>query len=276
MNPKFTPVISRALKRAFLLAALGTTFTLLAVAQPVPLPPPQLDQLVSRVALYPDPLLAQVLTASTYWDEIPEAATWADQHRYLMGDALAAAIQEDHLTWDPSILALLPFPSVLDMMASDPAWTQQLGNAVLTERDALMDAVQRLRHKAKEFGYLQPNSYDNVVDDGSYIEILPVIPGVVYVPQYDPLVVFARPAHGPVIGGAIRFGPGITISAAFEPWGWWWGEPAFVWPSHTILIDHRPWVRTWANREHYVHPYTAARIVGPRVEHHELRGRLRR
>jgi hypothetical protein len=263
-------------KLAFRLAALGTTFAMLAVAQPAPLPPPQLDQLVSRIALYPDPLLAQVLTASTYWDQIPEAATWADQHSYLMGDALAAAIQEDHLTWDPSILALLPFPSVLDMMASDPAWTQQLGNAVLTQRDAVMDAVQRMRHKAKEFGYLQPNSYDNVVDDGGYIEILPVIPGVVYVPQYDPLVVFARPAHGLVIGGAIRFGPGITISAAFAPWGWLWGEPAFAWQSHTILIDHHPWVRTWAGRAHYVHPYAAARIVGPRVEHHELRGRVRR
>ena len=263
-------------KLGFRLAALGTTFAMLAVAQPAALAPPQLDQLVSRIALYPDPLLAQVLTASTYWDQIPEAVTWADQHSYLMGDALAAAIQEDHLTWDSSILALLPFPSVLDMMASDPAWTQQLGNAVLAERDAVMDAVQRMRHKAEEYGYLQANSYFNVVDDGSYIEILPLTPGVVYVPQYDPLVVFARPAHGLVIGGAIRFGPGITISAAFEPWGWWWGEPAFVWPSHTILIDHRPWVRTWANREHYVHPYTAARIVGPRVEHHELRGRVRR
>jgi hypothetical protein len=100
-----------------------------------------------------------------------------------------------------------------------------------------------------------------------------VIPGVVYVPQYDPLVVFARPAHGLVIGGAIRFGPGITISAAFAPWGWHWGEPA---RTHTILIDHHPWVRTWAGRAHYVHPYAAARIVGPRVEHHELRGRVRR
>jgi len=276
MHPKFTPVISRTFRRAVLLAALGTTFAMLAVAQPPLLPPPQLDQLVSRIALYPDPLLAQVLTASTYWDEIPEAATWADQHSYLMGDALAAAIQEDHLTWEPSILALLPFPSVLAMMASDPAWTQQLGNAVLNERDAVMDAVQRMRHKAKEFGYLQPNSYDNVVDEGGYIEILPAIPGVVYVPQYDPLVIFSRPARGLVIGGAIQFGPGITISAAFEPWGWWWGEPAFVWPSHTILIDHRPWVRTWANRENYVHPYTAARIVGTRVEHHELRGRVRK
>jgi hypothetical protein len=89
-----------------------------------------------------------------------------------MGDALAAAIQEDHLTWDPSILALLPFPSVLDMMASDPAWTQQLGHAVLTQRDDVMDAVQSMRRKAKDYGYLQPNSYDNVVDEGGYIEIL--------------------------------------------------------------------------------------------------------
>jgi hypothetical protein len=276
MHSKFTPMISRAFKRAFLLAALGTTLAMLAVAQPAPLPPSQLDQLVSRIALYPDPLLAQVLTASTYWDEIPEAATWADQHSYLKGDALAAAIQEDHLTWDPSILALLPFPSVLDMMATDPAWAQQLGNAVLTEHDAVMDAVQRMRHKAKGYGYLQANSYFNVVDDGGYIEILPVAPGLVYVPEYDPLVVFARPAHGVVIGGAIRFGPAITITAAFAPWGWLWGEPAFAWRSHVILIDHHPWVRTWVNREHYVHPYAAARIVGPRIERHELRGRIRR
>ena len=97
-------------------------------AQPAPPPPPppaalgpsQLDQLVARIALYPDPLLAQVLTASTYWSEIPDAARWADEHSYLKGDALAQAIQADHLQWDPSILGLLAFPSVLDMMASDP------------------------------------------------------------------------------------------------------------------------------------------------------------
>src|ERR1700732_3141180 len=79
-----------------------------ATAQPVRLTPDQLDQLVARIALYPDPLLAQILTASTYWYEIPEAAAWVDQHSYLKGDALAAAIQEDNLPWDPSILALLP------------------------------------------------------------------------------------------------------------------------------------------------------------------------
>src|ERR1700722_8557075 len=182
MHSNVLPASLLTFKRMLLLTALGTTFAMLAVAQPAALAPPQLDQLVSRIALYPDPLLAQVLTASTYWDQIPEAATWADQHSYLMGDALAAAIQEDHLTWDPSMLALLPFPSVLDMMVSDPAWTQQLGNAVLTERDAVMDAVQRMRHKAQEYGDLQANAYFNVVDDVGYSAVLSLTPGGVYVP----------------------------------------------------------------------------------------------
>ena len=83
------------------------------------LSPQQLDQLVARIALYPDPLLAQILTASTYWPQIPEAAAWANQHSYLHGDALAEAIRADNLEFDPSILALLPFPSILNIMAQD-------------------------------------------------------------------------------------------------------------------------------------------------------------
>jgi hypothetical protein len=79
---------------------------------------------------------------------------------------LAHAIQDDHLQWDPSVLGLLPFPSVLDMMARDPAWTQQLGNAVLTQRPEVMDAVQRMRRQARNYGYLAPNSYVNIVDTG--------------------------------------------------------------------------------------------------------------
>ncbi len=146
------------------------------LAQAAPLAPPQLDQLVARIALYPDPLLAQILTASTYWTEIPDAASWADQHSYLKGDALASAIQADHLQWDPSILGLLPFPSVLDMMARDQAWTEQLGNAVLNQRPEVMDAVQRMRRLARQYGYLAPNGYVNVVDSGGYIEVRPVNP----------------------------------------------------------------------------------------------------
>ena len=83
-------------------------------------PPDQLDKLVSRIALYPDPLLAQVLAAATFPDQVPDAAKWADEHHYLRGDELANAINADHLPWDPSVQALLPFPRVLDMMASDP------------------------------------------------------------------------------------------------------------------------------------------------------------
>jgi hypothetical protein len=261
--------------RSLLMACVAPMFVCLSMtspAQSVALSPSQLDQLVARIALYPDPLLAQVLTASTYWSEIPEAAAWADQHSYLKGDALAQAMQEDHLQWDPSVLALLPFPSVLDMMAHDPAWTEQLGNAVLTQDSDVMDAVQRMRQKARSYGYLVPNSYINVVTEGGYIQILPVSPGVIYVPSYDPFIVFAPPRPGFAIGGAIRFGPAITIGAAFGGWGWWVGS-GFGWPTHTILIDRRPWTRIWGNRVGYVHPYVRpwVRPVGPRVEVHHLR-----
>lgn len=240
----------------------------IALAQSVPLTPPQLDQVVSRIALYPDPLLAQTLTASTFWAKIPEAATWADQHTYLTGDALAQAIQGDPLQWDPSILGLLPFPTVLDVMARDPAWTQQLGNAVLTQRPEVMDAVQRMRHEARSYGYLVPNGYVNVVDAGGYIEIRPLNPAV-FVPYYDPVVVFARPRPGFEAGTAIRFGPAVTISATFGTWGWWTG-PAFFWPTHTIVIGDHPWERGWINRGVYVHPYAHpwVRPLGPRVEIH--------
>ena len=238
---------------------------------PPPMAPQQLDQLVQRIALYPDPLLAQVLTASTYWDEIADAATWAQQHSTITGDALAQAIQEDSLPWDPSVLALLPFPSVLDTMARDPQWTGTLGNAVLNQKPDVMDAVQRMRQEAKNYGYLAPNSYDNVIDNGGYIEIQPVNTAMYYVPVYSPAVVFFAPRPGFFVGGAIRFGPAIAIGPAFGRFGWF--GAGFGWGGHTILIDHRPWARTYLNRTAYVHPYAHpyARPAGPRVENHDHR-----
>src|ERR1700676_4081051 len=252
-------------KVASVLVLLGLQTTIhLASAQPGRLSPPQLDQLVSRIALYPDPLLAQVLTASTYWPQIPEAAEWAAQHGHLSSDALAQAVQEDNLPWDPSVLALLPIPSVLDMMAKDMAWTEQLVNAVLMQRAEVMDAVQRMRKRAMDYGYLLPNSYVNVVSNSGYIEILPYVPGVIYVPEYDPAVVFRRPTFGLAIGGAIRFGRGIAITP-FAPWGW--ATAGFVWPSHMVIFDRAPWGRVWANREVYRHPnaHPWVRAAGPRV-----------
>ncbi len=221
-------------------------------APPPSFSPAQLDQIVERIALYPDSLLAQVLTASTYGDQIPDAAQWADQHHYLTGQDLANAIQADQLPWDPSVQALLPFPSVLDTMASDMNWTNDLGDAVLADHDAVMDAVQRMRQQAYNYGYLRTNQ-EIVVTSGPYITIDPVNPGFIVVPAYDPLVVFAPPRPGFFVGGAIGFGFGVTIGAFFHPWGW--GYTHFGWGNHVIFVNNAPWGRTWVNRGVYVHPY---------------------
>jgi hypothetical protein len=235
--------------------------------------PDQLDQLVSRIALYPDPLLAQILAGATYSDQIPDAARWADQHHYLTGQALADAIQADQLPWDPSVQALLPFPSVLDMMASDMNWTTDLGNAFLAQQQDVMDAVQRERRKARDFGYLRSNG-QIIVGAGPYITILPYNPAFVVVPYYDPRIVFFAPRPGFVLGGAIRFGFGVTIGGFFRPWGW--GYQRFDWGGHRVFINNAPWGRTWVNRGAYVHPYAGVRRFAPaeRVpERHELHQR---
>lgn len=240
-------------------------------AQPPIYAPQQLDGMVGRIALYPDPLLAETLTASTFSSQIPDADSWARAHAYLTGPALAQAIRDDGLPWDPSVLALVPFPTVLDMMAGDMAWTQELGNAVLANRAAVMDAVQRQRALAFNYGYLRSNPQIRVVNDGpGDIEILPIDPGFVYVPYYNPYVVFARPRPGFFVGGAITFGPRIVVGA-FAPWGW--GTALFAWRDHRIIINNRPWERAWVNRERYEHPYAAPRApyADHRVERHELR-----
>lgn len=244
-------------------------------ASPAPssLGPKQLDDLVSRIALYPDPLLAQILSASTYENQIPDAAGWANEHHELHGQALADAIREDNLPWDPSVIALLPFPSVLGMMAQDQHWTQELGDAVLAQRSDIMDAVQRMRHQSYQYGYLRSNDYDRVVDEENDIEILPVNPAYVYVPFYDPLVVFGPPRPGIFIGGVVRFGPAIVVGAPFFAWGW--AHPYFGWRTHSIFFDATPWNRGWVNRGYYVHPYAHpyVRAAGPRVERHEFHRR---
>jgi hypothetical protein len=242
-------------------------------APPPAMAPQQLDQLVGAIALYPDGLLAQILTASTFGNEIPDAAGWANQHTYLQGDAVSQAIQQDNLPWDPSVLALLPFPQVLSYMAQNMSWTQQLGNAVLAQRSDVMDAVQRMRQQAYDYGYLRDPQFTQyqrvqVLGPGN-IEILPAYSGYYYVPYYNPVVVYSRPRPGFVAGGVFRFGPRIAIGASFATFGW--GGVGFGWREHNILIDRRPWARTWSNRGAYVHPYAAPyhRVQGPGIEHHE-------
>jgi hypothetical protein len=235
--------------------------------------PPQLDQLVARIALYPDPLVAQILAGATYPDQIPDAAKWADEHHYLTGKALADAIQGDQLPWDPSVQALLPFPSVLEMMASDMNWTTDLGNAFLAQQQDVMEAVQRERRKARDYGYLRSNG-QIVVGGGPYITIMPVNPAFVVVPYYDPRVVFFAPRPGLFVGGAIRFGFGVSLGLSFRPWGW--GYNRFDWGGHAVFINNARWGRTWVNRGGYVHPYQGIHRYGPGervVEHHEVHER---
>src|SRR6266404_9221950 len=227
---------------AILLTCLCALPVVLA-AQPL-LPPHELDRLVGPVALYPDQLLAQVLAAATYSDQIPDAARWADQHHYLAGDRLAAGIREDNLPWDPSVQALLPFPAVLDRMASDMNWTRQLGDAFLAQPNDVMDAAQRMRHHAYEYGYLRSGP-QVLVRNGPYIEIAPVNPGYIVVPYYDPLVVYAPPRRGIYVSGALSFGYGINIGVAFRPWGW--GYSRFGWDNHAMFINNVAWGRRWDN-----------------------------
>jgi hypothetical protein len=161
---------------------------------------------------------------------------------------------------------------VIDKMADDMNWTRQLGDAVLADRAAVMDAVQDQRRRAMDYGYLRSGPQYRVVPTPGAIEILPMDPAVIFVPYYDPFIVFFRPRPGFFIGGAIGFGPSVFIGGAFAPWGW--GRIAFGWRTHDIIINNRPWGRVWGNRETYRHQYAAPqRPVGPapRMERHEMR-----
>jgi hypothetical protein len=259
----------RIIKLVLVLAVLAVV-PALAQGPPPSYAPPQLDQMVSRIALYPDPLVAQILAGATYPDQIPDAARWADQHHYLTGQSLANAIQGDQLPWDPSVQALLPFPSVLEMMSSDMNWTADLGNAFLAQQQDVMEAVQRERRRARDYGYLRSNG-QIVVVSGPYITIMPANPGYVVVPYYDPRIVYFPPRPGFFVGGGIRFGYGVSLGLSFRPWGW--GYNRFDWGGHGVFINNERWGRTWVNRGEYFHPYEGVHRFGPAdraPERHEV------
>jgi hypothetical protein len=236
------------------------------VNQPPLLPPQQLDQMVASIALYPDGLLAHVLTAATFPTQIPEAAGWANQHAYLHGEALARAIREDNLPWDVSVLALLPFPQVLSQMAQYMQWTQQLGDAVLAQRGDVMDAIQRLRQRANQDGYLrdpQFAQYERVEIAGpGVIQIDPIGPEY-YVPYYNPQIFFV--ARRPGFFAGFSFGPAITIGGFFGGFGWG-GGVGFGWRDHAILYGGTPWNRGWVDRGRVV--IRPGFEPGRRVEQH--------
>jgi Protein of unknown function (DUF3300) len=203
---------------------------LLALAIAAPLPPAlaqaqertpysqaELDQMLAPIALYPDPLLSQVLMAATYPLEIVEAARWSRARPGLQGDEAVRGAQDQD--WDPSVKSLLAFPKLLARMDEQLDWTKRLGDAFLEQEPHVMETVQQLRRKARAAGELAGDERQRVVDDGGSIAIEPANPQVVYVPYYDPLVVYGSwwwPGYPPV---AWAPWPGYVV---YRP-GFWWG-----------------------------------------------------
>jgi hypothetical protein len=153
--------------------------------------PDQLQQLVAPIALYPDSLVAQILAASTFPEQVVEADRWLEAHPELKGDSLGQAI--DPQSWDPSVKALTAFPSILGNMDKNLSWTSSLGDAYYNQQQDVMDAVQVMRQRAQAAGNLRTTPQQTVDDQGSTITIEPVSTEVVYVPAYDPWLVYGDP-----------------------------------------------------------------------------------
>jgi hypothetical protein len=205
----------------------------------------QLDSLVAPLALYPDPLLAQVLAASTYPLEIVQCARWLKANPKLAGEELTKAAAKE--PWDPSVQALVAFPSALKLLDDNIQWTTDLGNAFLDQQSEVMEAVQRMRKKAKDAGKLESTKEQKVevktVETKTIIEVKPADPQVIYVPSYNPTVVYGPPvvAYPPVVypaysaaamwtTAAVSFGVGVMMGAMWSGcchggygWGCGWG-----------------------------------------------------
>ncbi len=211
--------------------------------------PKELQQLVAPIALYPDALVAQILAASTYPTEIVEADRWMQSHSKLKGEELAKEV--DRQPWDPSVKALTQFPSVLENMDKNLSWSSSLGEAYVNQPQDVTDAVQTLRQQARSVGYLNSNEQEKVTSQGSTIVIEPANPEVVYVPAYDPWLVYgapivAYPVWYPVPGifwGGIglSFGLGFGIGY-FGGFGWGWGHWGYDWHGRRAFFDHHAYV----------------------------------
>jgi hypothetical protein len=192
----------------------------------------ELDQIAAPIALYPDSLVSQILIASTYPLEVVQADRFAKQNASLKGDALTKALESQ--TWDPSVKSLVNFPQVLTMMSEKLDWTQKLGDAFLAQEKAVMDTIQSLRTKAQAAGNLKTTKEQTVIVEEKIIKIEPASPQVIYVPTYNPTVVYGAwpyPAYPPysyyppgyvATTAAFSFAAGVAMGAA---WGYAWGSP---------------------------------------------------
>jgi Protein of unknown function (DUF3300) len=212
--------------------------------------PQQLDDLVSPIALYPDPLLGEILAASTYPIEIAEAEQWLRDHPNWKGSKLMDEAKKQN--WDPSIQGLVAFPDVLARLTQDPGWTTQLGNAFLAQQSDVMQAVQRMRAQAQAKGMLRSTPQETVTTQDqngqSAISIQPADPNEWYVPNYNPAYVWGPPVWGayppllyPGIGVGFGWFPGIDVGLYFGGWGGWgWGGWGWGlnWFGGGLFVDH--------------------------------------
>src|SRR6266849_6049118 len=222
----------------------------------------QLQQLVAPIALYPDTLIAQILSAATYPDQVVEAGRWMEQHKDLQGEQLAQEV--DKQSWDPSVKALTQFPAVLANMNQNLAWTSELGDAYANQQQELNNAIQTMRERAKQAGNLQSTSEQKISNKGKTIIIQSAAPDVVYVPQYDPWLVYGAPLamfpgwypypglflDGPGIAFGLGFGVGLFggFGWGWHHWGYDWHHDGRVVYNHNTYISHS---RTIVNRNSF-------------------------
>ena len=207
--------------------------------------PEQVQQLVAPIALYPDSLVAQVLAASTFPEQIVEADRWVQDHPNLKGEDLGRAV--DQQPWDPSVKALTAFPAVLGNMDKNLSWTSSLGDAYYNQQQDVMDAVQVMRQRAQEAGNLKSTPQQTVTDQDSMINVEPTNPNVVYVPAYDPWQVYGGPIGawpgwypypGIWYGGPyLSFGAGFGIGFG-GGFGWGWNNWGFNWRGGYAMYNH--------------------------------------
>jgi hypothetical protein len=218
----------------------STPLTPAYTGQGVPETAEELQALVAPIALYPDSLVAQVLTAATFPDQVAVANYWVEQNKTLTGSALATAV--DKQTWDPSVKALTEFPTVLNNLAQNLSWTSQLGEAYHNQQADVMTAIQTLRAKAKTAGNLKSGSQITVTQPSPQIIVIqPTNPQVIYVPQYNPAVIYGYPYVVPaytttdvVAASVLSFGLGMAVGAMMSSgWGYsswncnWYGGSAY-------------------------------------------------
>ena len=218
-----------------------------------PLDPPALNQLVAPIALYPDSLVAQILTAATYPQQVTDANSWVQQTPGMPPQQRADTA--NGMPWDPSIKSLTAFPAVLDNLARNYNWTVSLGNAYYNQPGDVMNAVQAARYQAQQSGYLRTTPQQQVVYNDGLITIVPVNPAVVYVPYYDPWRIYggwvvpyrgfyvAPPPRGVVVGVGIGLGFAVGISIglwAHYDWGYHHWEPN--WHGGTVIYNHNTYI----------------------------------